>query len=64
MKAEDDAVFAALRDGYRAGIPAPPSPADEAAAAAALRLMAGITPAAVGGLTALPPGTFWPGYGG
>ncbi|MGK9170523.1 ABC transporter substrate-binding protein [Inquilinus limosus] len=63
MQAEDEAVFAALRDGYRAGIPPAPSPADEAAAAAALRLMAGITPAAVGGLTALPPGTFWPGYG-
>lgn len=64
MLAEDDIVFAALRDGYRAGIPAAPSPADATAAAAALRLMAGITPAAVGGLKALPPGTFWPGYGG
>lgn len=64
MQAEDDAVFTALRDGYRAGIPAPPGPADATGAAAALRLMAGITPAAVGGLKALPPGTFWPGYGG
>jgi NitT/TauT family transport system substrate-binding protein len=64
MKAEDEAVFTALRDGYRAGIPSGVGPADEAAAGAALRLMAGITPAAVGGLKALPAGTFWPGYGG
>jgi NitT/TauT family transport system substrate-binding protein len=64
MHAEDDIVFAALRDGYRAGIPAGPSPADAAAAGTALRLMAAITPAAVGGLKALPSGTFWTGYGG
>jgi hypothetical protein len=64
MRAEDDTVFAALRDGYRAGIPAGPGPADAAAAGIALRLMAAITPAAVGGLKALPSGTFWAGYGG
>jgi NitT/TauT family transport system substrate-binding protein len=62
MKAPDEALFAALKAGYRAGMPAGYGPADIAAANAAFHLMAEIDPRAVGGLTDLPPGTFWPGY--
>lgn len=62
MMAEDDAVFEALKSGYREGIPAGYGPADEAAAREALTLMSGIAPAAVDGLTELPDGTFWAGY--
>ncbi|MDY0885817.1 ABC transporter substrate-binding protein [Dongia soli] len=62
MKAPDEALFAALKAGYRAGMPDGYGPADIAAANAAFHLMAEIDPRAVGGLTELPPGTFWTGY--
>jgi NitT/TauT family transport system substrate-binding protein len=62
MKASNDALFAALKAGYRAGMPSGYGPADIAAAVTAFHLMAEIDPRAVGGLTELPAGTFWTGY--
>lgn len=60
MKAQDDAQYAALVAGYRAGIPAP-GPVDEAAAAKMFALMAVLGGAdLVGPATALPPGVFLP----
>lgn len=58
MNAKDDAEFAALRAGFRAGIPAP-GPVDEAAAARMLALMADLGgPELMGAATALPEGVF------
>lgn len=58
MNAKSDAEFAALKAGFRAGIPAP-GPVDEAAAARMLDLMTRLGGAElVGDLTALPPGVF------
>lgn len=58
MKAKDDAQFAALKAGYRAGIPGE-GPVDEAAADRMLKLMAELGGEdLVGPVTALPPGTF------
>jgi NitT/TauT family transport system substrate-binding protein len=62
MQASDDSLFAALKAGYRAGIPAGYSDADIAAARKTLAIMASIDPATAGGLADLPAGTFWPGY--
>lgn len=58
MKAADEGEFVALRDGFRAGIPAP-GPVDAAAAArlfAVLRDLGGAE--LVGAATDLPPGLF------
>ncbi|KEO51810.1 ABC transporter substrate-binding protein [Thioclava pacifica] len=58
MRAGDDAQYAALVAGFRAGIPAP-GPVDEDAADRMLRLMAELGGAKlVGGATSLPKGTF------
>ncbi len=61
--AESEAVFRALREGYRAGIPAHVGPDDRLAAEAVFALLAGEGGAAlVGRGTQLAPGTFWDGY--
>ncbi|MFT6226306.1 MAG: NitT/TauT family transport system substrate-binding protein [Paracoccaceae bacterium] len=61
MKPADDAEFIALRDGWRAGVPAP-GPVNEASAAAMLALMARLGgEALVGRATALPDGVFLSG---
>lgn len=58
MNAATDAEFAALRAGFRAGIPAP-GPVDEAAADRMLRLMAQLGgDALLGDATELPAGVF------
>jgi NitT/TauT family transport system substrate-binding protein len=58
MKPADEAEFIALRDGWRAGIPAP-GPVDEASAAAMLALMARLGgEALVGRAEILPEGVF------
>nr|WP_298683524.1 ABC transporter substrate-binding protein [uncultured Dongia sp.] len=62
MDAEDDLVFAALKAGYRDGIPDGYSAADVAAAGAAFEQMRAIDPNAVADLPALPEGTFWPHF--
>jgi len=62
MQASDDRLFAALKAGYRSGIPAGYGDADIVAARKTLAVMVGIDPATTGGLTDLPPGTFWAGY--
>lgn len=62
--ADEGKALAALREGYRRGIPRRP-PADEAADAARLyRVLAGIGgPRLVGQAQSLPEGTFWLGHG-
>jgi NitT/TauT family transport system substrate-binding protein len=62
MDAPDDALFDALRRRFLAGIghPSPGAQARDAAALFAILLRQG-GPKAVGGLTRLPPGLFWPG---
>jgi NitT/TauT family transport system substrate-binding protein len=62
-KAEDDATFIALRDGYRAGIPQRFGDAEKAAAGRVLEIMARQSGAQLMGDNAvLSPGTFWDGY--
>jgi NitT/TauT family transport system substrate-binding protein len=61
MNADNDAEFAALRDGYRAGIPSG-KPVDEAAAGRFLALMAELGgEELVGKATTLPEGVFLKG---
>lgn len=62
MDAENDAVFNALKAGYRDGIPGGYGPADVAAAEIAFKEMRAIDPNAVADLEALPDGTFWPHF--
>ncbi|MDQ7251422.1 ABC transporter substrate-binding protein [Dongia sedimenti] len=62
MDAESDSLFEILKAGYREGIPEGYSEADVTAASEAFALMRDIDKAAVGGLDALPAGTFWPSY--
>lgn len=60
---EDDALFAALRDGYRAGIVTSYGEADIAAATAAYALMAKYGGSElIGDNPDLAEGTFWAGY--
>jgi len=63
MNAGDDGEFAALREGWRAGIPAP-GPVDEASVARMFAIMAELGGAdLVGSATTLPEGVFAPlGY--
>lgn len=61
MNADDDAEFAALRDGWRAGIP-PSQTVDAAAAQKLFAVMAELGgDELTGGLTELPAGLFWSG---
>jgi len=62
MDAEDDAVFQALKDGYREGIPDRYERKDIAAAESAFAVMRDADPGSVANLEALPEGTFWSGY--
>jgi len=62
MDADDDAVFQALKDGYRDGIPDRYERKDIAAAESAFAVMRKADPASVANLEALPHGTFWSGY--
>ena len=62
MNAKDDAQFTALRDGWRAGIPASQK-VDAAAAQKMFSVIAGLGGHELtGGLTELPQGMFWSGY--
>ena len=65
MKAGDEATFAALVAGFRAGIPsAHANGAAEAAAASVFGILAAEGgPALVGRARELAPGTFWAGAG-
>ncbi len=59
MRVKSDAQFVALRDGFRAGIPAA-TPVDLAAAARMLDVMRAFGGAALlGPVTTLPDGVFW-----
>ena len=61
MNAADDAEFAALRDGWREGIP-PEGPVDAASAQKMFAVMADLGgDTLTGGLTELPEGLFWSG---
>ena len=61
MKAPDDATFAALRDGFRRGVPASWGAAERADAAKLFTVLAKLGgPDLVGKSTELQPGTFWP----
>jgi NitT/TauT family transport system substrate-binding protein len=61
MNAENDAEFTALRDGWRAGVPAD-TPVDEANAAKVFALMAELGgEELLGSVTALPDGVFYKG---
>lgn len=61
MNAENDAEFAALRDGWRAGIP-PAGPVNAENAQAMFAVMAELGgDELTGGLTTLPEGLFWSG---
>ncbi|MEZ5833836.1 MAG: transporter substrate-binding domain-containing protein [Dongiaceae bacterium] len=62
MGAEDDAMFEALKEGYREGIPDSYARKDIAAAESAFAVMRQADPASVANLEALPDGTFWNGY--
>jgi len=62
MDAEDDAIFRALKEGYREGIPDRYERKDIAAAESAFAVMRRADPASVANLEALPEGTFWSGY--
>jgi NitT/TauT family transport system substrate-binding protein len=64
MRAEDEATFVALREGFRAGIPrTDPAAAERAAARAFVILAAEGGEALVGHARELAPGTFWHGDG-
>ncbi|NMG74184.1 ABC transporter substrate-binding protein [Aromatoleum diolicum] len=59
-QAEDDATFAALKQGFRAGIPTTDSVRAERTASSVFRILADEGGAElVGSATALPAGTFW-----
>ena len=61
MGADTDAEFAALRDGWRAGIP-PEGPVDAGDAQNLFSLLADLGgDDLTGGLTELPQGLFWQG---
>ncbi len=62
MDAEDDALFQALKEGFREGAPDGYERKDIAAAESAFALMREVDPASVGNLRTLPEGTFWSGY--
>ncbi|MEC7764951.1 MAG: ABC transporter substrate-binding protein [Pseudomonadota bacterium] len=64
MRAEDDdALFTALRDDYRAGIVTDYTPALVDAAAESYAILAEVGgPELVGDATEMPAGTFWSGY--
>jgi NitT/TauT family transport system substrate-binding protein len=62
MDADSDSLFEILKAGYREGIPEGYSEADVTAASEAFDLMRGIDKDAVGGLEALPAGTFFQSY--
>jgi NitT/TauT family transport system substrate-binding protein len=62
MDAEDDAMFQALKDGYREGIPDRYERKDITAAESAFDVMRQADPRSVANLEALPDGTFWSGY--
>lgn len=63
MKATNDRIFEALRDGFRKGIPQCFSKADEAAARDTFSILARIGgQALVGDAEQLSDGTFWPGF--
>lgn len=62
MDAEDDAIFQALKEGYRDGIPDRYERKDIAAAESAFTVMRRADPGSVANLEALPEGTFWSGY--
>jgi NitT/TauT family transport system substrate-binding protein len=62
MKAPDDKLFDALKSGYRAGIPTGYRQSDIDAASDTLKVIIATDPTAAGGLSDLPPGTFWDGY--
>ena len=60
---EDDALFVALRDAYRAGIVTSYAEADVQAATETFALLAKYGGAdAIGDKPDLAPGTFWTGY--
>ena len=63
MKAESDQVFKALREAYRAGIPACFGEQQQQAANTAFKILAETGgKALVGNLSSLPAGTFWQGF--
>lgn len=63
MRAENDAVFKALRAEFRAGIPACSDPATMAAVAATFKILADTGgEKLVGKSKSLANGTFWPGF--
>jgi NitT/TauT family transport system substrate-binding protein len=63
MKAESDQVFKALREAYRAGIPACFGEQQQQAANTAFKILAETGgKALVGDLSSLPAGTFWQGF--
>ncbi len=65
MRAEDEATFVALREGFRAGIPRTPAAEAEAVAGRVFDILAAEGgEALVGKARALAPGTFWRGGGG
>jgi NitT/TauT family transport system substrate-binding protein len=64
MRVEDDATLAALRDGFRAGIPGPADGAEAVAHQVFGILAEEGGRALVGNARALAPGTFWNGGGG
>ena len=65
MRAEDEASFVALREGFRAGIPHASGEEGERAAARAFAILAAEGgEALVGRAREIAPGTFWHGGGG